>query len=166
MTSNTNPEILPEMQHLHRIGLGGGCHWCTEAVFQHVSGVFKVEQGWIASSVPHDSLSEAVILHYMDTVSLEKLIEIHLSTHSSESSHSMRAKYRSAIYYFDEEARLSSEKYLRQQSDQLVTAVLPFVAFKKNKETYLDYYRKNPDSPFCQRYIEPKLEKVKLLQRK
>jgi len=91
------------LAHIGRkIGLGGGCHWCTEAVFQALRGVERVEQGFIRSTAPHDGWSEAVIVHFDPAViDLKTLIEVHLRTHASTSEHSMRGKYRSAVYAFD-----------------------------------------------------------------
>ena len=90
------------MDKISKVGFGGGCHWCTEAVFQQIRGVSKVDQGWIASVVPHDTFSEAVIVHFDPRIiKLDQLIEIHLKTHSCTSSHPMRSKYRSAVYYFE-----------------------------------------------------------------
>ncbi|MEP2968245.1 peptide-methionine (S)-S-oxide reductase, partial [Nonlabens ulvanivorans] len=71
------------MKTILKIGLGGGCHWCTEAVFQAVTGVVKVEQGYISSETPYDSMSEAVIVHFSTLVDLEQLIDVHLETHAS-----------------------------------------------------------------------------------
>ena len=154
------------MDDLKKIGLGGGCHWCTEAVFQAVEGVAKVEQGYIASEVPADSFSEAVIVHYLSKkVNLERLLEIHLHTHNSTSNHSFRNKYRSAIYFFspedEEEIKMILEKLQKNFDKELVTQVLPFKKFKASRESIQDYYRKNPDAPFCKRFIEPKLIIVK-----
>ncbi len=87
---------------IDKIGFGGGCHWCTEAVFQSLMGVIKVEQGWISAEGTED-FHEAIILHFnSDIISLKKLIEVHLYTHNSTSNHSMRIKYRSAVYAFTE----------------------------------------------------------------
>lgn len=146
-----------------KIGLGGGCHWCTEAVFQGVRGVNQVDQGWISSIGHNSEFSEAVIVHFnRKEVSLQDLIKIHLETHSSASVHSMRAKYRSAIYYFELAHRIEIEKILSREQDNridnIITQVLPFSDFKLNKESYLNYYLKNPDAQFCQRYIAPKLD--------
>jgi peptide-methionine (S)-S-oxide reductase len=60
------------------IGLGGGCHWCTEAVFQSLRRVTAVSQGFIASTAPHSSFSEAVIVEFDSmAISLAVLIEVH-----------------------------------------------------------------------------------------
>ena len=91
------------MNYAQKIAFGGGCHWCTEAVFQSIKGVLKVEQGFVASTKKNSSFSEAVIVHFEDSkIALKTLIEIHLHTHKSTSNHSMRSKYRSAIYTFSE----------------------------------------------------------------
>lgn len=154
------------MEDVQKIGLGGGCHWCTEAVFQSVEGVVKVEQGYIASEAPADALSEAVIVHYLaKKVNLERLLEIHLHTHESTSNHSFRKKYRSAIYYFSAGDKVATKKILEKLQmnfeKELVTQVLPFRKFEASRESIRDYYRKNPEAPFCKRYIEPKLDYLK-----
>ncbi|MEM9076169.1 MAG: peptide-methionine (S)-S-oxide reductase [Bacteroidota bacterium] len=79
---------------MDKIGLGGGCHWCTEAVFSSLNDVIRVEQGFISSN-EESAFSEAVIVHYdSNAISLKDLVGIHLYTHKSTSDHSMRAKYR------------------------------------------------------------------------
>lgn len=154
------------MESIHKIGFGGGCHWCTEAVFQAVTGVQKVEQGYIASSREAADFSEAVIVHYHPSIiSSKDLIRIHLHTHNSTSDHSFRRKYRSAVYFFIPEERadyLSIIEELQQEFDKaLVTQALPFREFRASRDSIQNYYRKNPDAPFCKRYIEPKLEIIK-----
>lgn len=151
--------------NISKVGFGGGCHWCTEAVFQSLLGVEKVEQGWIASEDENEWFSEAVIVYFNpEEVPLKILMEVHLRTHKSSSKHSMRSKYRSAIYYFQD-----TEKYvitntlesLKKEIDQdIITQVLPFKQFKESREEIQNYYFKNPDKPFCQTYITPKLKLI------
>jgi peptide-methionine (S)-S-oxide reductase len=156
---------------MNKVALGGGCHWCTEAIFQSLKGVGKVEQGWVQSNPPHDSFSEAVVVHYdSESISLETLIEIHLLTHSSTSNHPLREKYRSAIYYFDQLTQDQSIRILRKLKSQdqksYITLVLPFVNVRLNEEQFLEYYKKQPEAPFCRTYINPKLRKLKDRYRK
>ncbi|WP_029042146.1 peptide-methionine (S)-S-oxide reductase [Cucumibacter marinus] len=146
----------------HTIGFGGGCHWCTEAVFAALKGVSDVEQGYIASVPPDEALSEAVIVHFDPaTISLEVLVEVHLHTHSSTSNHTMRGKYRSAIYATSDAQRGEAEEMLSHLQagfdEKLVTRVLPFVVFEPSPEQFRDYAVRNQGKPFCRAYIDPKL---------
>lgn len=150
---------------MKRIGFGGGCHWCTEAVFQFFKGVEKVDQGWIQSTVPYNSFSEAVIVNFdPNKISLEQLLEAHLMTHSSTSNHSLREKYRSALYYFDKNDKELGVKILQKiglkNQQDYVLKILPFLNFKSNSKESLNYYQKNKEAPFCDRFIRPKLMKL------
>lgn len=150
---------------MHTIGFGGGCHWCTEAVFQSLKGVDSVEQGWIASAAPFESFSEGVIVHFTDEITLEALVEVHLLTHSSASGHSMRGKYRSAVYYFDTSQKPAIEERIallsREHGTHYITQALVFKSFKGNVEQQLNYYQKNRQAPFCRTYIHPKLKAIR-----
>ncbi len=150
------------MSNICRVGFGGGCHWCTEAVFMTLSGVSTVQQGFIRSDFPNDAFSEAVIVTFdSELVSLEQLIDVHLRTHASTSKHSFREKYRSAIYTFDDDQRRHCETYLQklqQQFEQpLITSVMNYVDFQSSDEKYRNYYYRDQDRPFCRTYIEPKM---------
>lgn len=152
------------MENIEKIGLGGGCHWCTEGIFQSLVGVIKVDQGWISFDESKATYSEGIIVYYdTNTISLATLIEIHLLTHSSSSNHPLRHKYRSAIYYFNKKQQIESQFILSEGNktgNQCITTILPMAMFKLNKQHYLNYYTKNPEAPFCQRYITPKLQKL------
>ncbi|MBZ9729713.1 peptide-methionine (S)-S-oxide reductase [Salegentibacter sp. JZCK2] len=149
-------------EKFEKIAFGGGCHWCTEAVFQQIIGVKLVEQGYIASTGKDADFSEAVIVHFNNKeIPLARLIEIHLHTHQSTSSHSMREKYRSAVYYFDKSTKeKASEIILNLQShfeEEIITKVLPFALFEASRKEIQNYYQKGPDRPFCRNFIHPKL---------
>jgi peptide-methionine (S)-S-oxide reductase len=151
------------MHKLEKIGLGGGCHWCTEAVFQSFKGVVSVEQGYLASNNENSSFSEGVCVNFNpETVNLQLLIEVHLATHKSTVNHSMRDKYRSAIYTFSEEQKTYAKQILaslnEQYQDKLVTNVLDFRAFSASREAITNYYYNNPGKPFCETFINPKLK--------
>lgn len=147
---------------LQKIGFGGGCHWCTEAVFASLRGVIRVEQGFIGANAPDDNFSEGVILTFEpEKISLGSLIEIHLRTHSSMSNHAMRQKYRSAVYAMDEAQAEAAQCVLAEVGlsfdTPLITRVLPFRTFKASEERFQHYAEKNAGGPFCTNYIDPKL---------
>lgn len=151
---------------MQKIAFGGGCHWCTEAIFQSLKGVRKVEQGWISSTLSSATTpSEAVIVHF-DTslICLETLTEIHLFTHNATSNHNFRKKYRSAVYTFSDKQEEEVQNILDEKQKlfdkTLVTKVYPFGEFRLNVEEYLNYYKSNPQKPFCKVRIEPKLRVV------
>ena len=128
------------MRELKKIGFGGGCHWCTEAVFQSLTGVSKVDQGFIASTGENSTFSEAVIVHYNpDTIPLQLLVEIHLRTHKSTVNHQMRSKYRSAIYVFSElqfdEVIQMLQSMQKEFDNNLITEVYRFMNLSLQEHT-------------------------------
>ncbi|PTX43101.1 peptide-methionine (S)-S-oxide reductase [Christiangramia gaetbulicola] len=151
------------MKKLEIIGFGGGCHWCTEAVFQSLKGVGEVEQGYISTATEPEVFYEGVIVHYHpNLISLEKLIEIHLITHHSTSNHSMRSKYLSGIYVFNNDQKILSDKILNElQEDydkKIITRTYDFGNFKASRPEIRNYYKTDPGKPFCKLYIDPKLK--------
>ncbi|PKP63377.1 peptide-methionine (S)-S-oxide reductase [Novosphingobium sp.] len=146
----------------HETGFGGGCHWCTEAVFQSLRGIVRVRQGFIAADPPYDGFSEAVAVAWDPVrISLEDLVAVHLATHASTSMHKMRGKYRSAIYVHEPATaiavRAAIERLGHETGSAFVTEVLPFRAFRESDPRFRDYYLRNRAGPFCESYIEPKL---------
>ncbi len=151
-----------------KITLGGGCHWCTEAVFQALRGVVHVDQGWASAKDDASRFSEAVTVTFNPTIiPLKVVIEIHLYTHSSTSQHGLRKKYRSAVYVHTSEQVAEVEAAIAdgqtQLSQPIVTEVVSFSSFRQNVTHYQNYYQNRRDAPFCTRYIIPKLQ---LLQKK
>jgi peptide-methionine (S)-S-oxide reductase len=154
------------MSTLLKFGFGGGCHWCTEAVFKQLKGVHKVLQGYIASTSPFSNFSEAVIVSFNPSeISLKDLIMVHLNTHASTKDHSFRDKYRSAVYYYS----LNDKPYIKRLLEDLkrednkayITKILKLESFKESRESIRDYYTKHPNAPFCNRYILPKFKILK-----
>ena len=104
-----------------------------------------------------------MIAHFdPEQVSLATLIEIHLRTHASTSNHTMRGKYRSAVYAFDkaqqEQAQAILDNLQEQFDEPLVTRALPYRSFKPSDERFQEYFKKNAGGPFCKAYIDPKLQ--------
>lgn len=164
---NGNHHFPPAREFkLAKLGFGGGCHWCTEGVFQALRGVAQVDQGFIQSDAPADTWAEGVIVSF-DPLSIElaTLSEVHLRTHSAARARSPRSKYRSAIYIFEDsqrhEAELAITRFAAESGKAVHTLVLPLTGFRASDERYQNYYRTNPNRPFCRRFIDPKLDYIR-----
>lgn len=149
-----------------KAGFGGGCHWCTEGVFQALRGVSQVDQGFVQSDAPADTWAEGVIVTFdLSVIQLATLSEVHLRTHSATRARSPRGKYRSAIYIFEDSQRHESElaiaRFAEETGKAVHTLVLPFRNFMASDEHHQNYYRTDPSRPFCRRYIDPKLEYIR-----
>lgn len=161
LSFDVNPSVPPST----KIGFGGGCHWCTEGIFASVLGVKVINQGWIAAQGEQHGYSEAIELSFdASVIDLATLIKIHLYTHASTSSHSMRDKYRSGVYVYDDAQFALVQKILKDlaaEFDQpIITQTYRFADFKINKPELLDYFYTGPHRPFCKTYIHPKLQKL------
>jgi len=147
-------------------GFGGGCHWCTEGVFQILRGVSEVHQGFLQSTAPDDSWAEGVVVRFdPEIISLDILIEVHLRTHSANSGYTPNGRYRSAVYVGDADQRHRTDTAITRLAKDVDTAartkVLLLVGFRSSEERYRNYYRTDPTRPFCRRYIDPKLVAIR-----
>ncbi|TXH00151.1 MAG: peptide methionine sulfoxide reductase [Nevskiaceae bacterium] len=147
---------------IETLGLGGGCHWCTEAVFSSLAGVSAVRQGYIRSAAKHANPAEAVEVDFDPvTISREDLLAVHLATHASTDPRKATGKYRSAIYVFEDSERKRMAALLADAQVEagatFATQVLLHCGFTPSAETFQEYYAKNPQGAFCTNYIDPKL---------
>jgi len=148
------------------LGFGGGCHWCTETVFSALAHVAVVKQGFIRAVPPNNSYSEAVEVTFDPArISLDALVRVHVATHASTSNHSMRGKYRSAIYALDDATQAAAKAALAnaemETGARFVTSVLRHQGFKPSDAQFQNYYASDPSRPFCRTYVDPKLAKLK-----
>ncbi len=148
-----------------KLGLSGTCYWCTEAIFQSLTGVEAVEQGWISSIGDDDWFSEGVMVTFNpELISLKNLIDVHLHTHSSTRNHSMRDRYRSGVYAIEhQQLNEIADALMVLQSEfteKLITQAYVFNLFKPSADEMQNYYYKDTERPFCQNIITPKLQKL------
>lgn len=159
---------------------GAGCFWCTEAVFQRVKGVLKVESGYAGGTVPNPTY-EAVctgitghaevtqITYDPKIISFAELLEVFWKTHNPTTLNRQGAdvgtQYRSAIFYHNNEQKELAEKYKHQLDEAkiwdaaIVTEISPFKKFYKAENYHQNYYNNNSSAPYCSFVITPKLEK-------
>lgn len=161
--------------------LGGGCFWCTEAVFQMIRGVEKVEPGYAGGSLPNPSYEQvstgttghaevAQITFNPEVISFREILEIFFGTHDPTQLNRQGAdvgtQYRSVILYRNEEQKAMAEQVIREFEDDkvydkpIVTKVEPLKAFYPAEEYHKDYFKKHPKQAYCQVVIAPKIAKL------
>mgnify|MGYP001327146315 CR=1 FL=1 len=165
-----------------KVDFGGGCFWCTEAIFQQLKGVLKVESGYSGGTVVNPTYREVCsggtghaevieITYDPNEISFDDLLRIHLTTHNPTTVNKRGAdrgsQYRSIIFYRTEEEKLSAmhtiDEAQKSYTDPIVTQLEPFEHFYKADDNHQDYYNRNPDGGYCQAVIEPKLAKLRHL---
>jgi peptide-methionine (S)-S-oxide reductase len=170
MNSSTN--------HMELATFGGGCFWCTEAVFQMLPGVKSVTSGYAGGTKPNPTYkevctgttghAEVIQIEYdPQVVSYEKLLhtfwEAHDPTTLNRQGNDHGTQYRSIILYRNEAEGVAAEKSKAEAqknfSDPIVTQIVPLKQFYKAEGYHQDYYRNNSDQPYCRLIIRPKVEK-------
>lgn len=162
--------------------LGEGCFWCSEAIFQRLKGVIKVESGYSGGNVPNPSYeavctgktghAEVVQITFDPLIiSYKELLEIFFSTHDPTTLNRQGAdvgtQYRSVIFYHNDEQRKTAEKLKEELNkskiweNPIVTEISPFKNFYKAEDYHQNYYNNNSHQPYCSFVISPKLEKLK-----
>ena len=160
---------------------GGGCFWCTEAVFELVEGVEDVVSGYAGGANPNPTYEEICtgetghaevvkITFNPGVVSYESLLETfgqcHDPTTLNRQGADVGTQYRSVVMYHDDEQRLAAEKWKKKLDDSLadsvVTEIVEASIFYPAEKFHQDYFKRNPNQGYCTFVIRPKLEKLKL----
>lgn len=161
---------------------GGGCFWCTEAVFKRLKGVSSVTSGYAGGNIENPSYNqvfsgetnhaEAIQVEFdPNVISYEKLLDIFWVTHDpttlNRQGPDVGTEYRSVIFYHSAEqkniAQKSKEKLEKSNHfrARIVTEIVPFTNFYKAEDYHQNYYEKNHDiNPYCTIVIDPKIEKL------
>jgi peptide-methionine (S)-S-oxide reductase len=168
---------------LEKATFGGGCFWCTEAVFQRIPGVKSVVSGFAGGHVPNPSYqdvctgltghAEVVQIEYdPSVVSYEKLLTVFWKSHDpttlNQQGDDFGTQYRSIILYSTEaqkQAALKSHQDLKARRafrDPITTQLVPLTAFYPAEAYHQNYYNVHRGSDYTEFYIVPKLRKLKL----
>jgi peptide-methionine (S)-S-oxide reductase len=172
----TNPAILDTAT------LGAGCFWCTEAVYEQLNGVISVTPGYSGGITKDPTYRDvcsgltghaevAQIVFDTSKISFTELLEVFWTAHDpttlNRQGGDQGTQYRSVIFYHDENQRLIAEKYKQKLNEEhafdnpVVTEISPLKQFYKAEDYHMNYYDKNGNAPYCQRVIEPKVEKIR-----
>jgi peptide-methionine (S)-S-oxide reductase len=164
--------------HIETATLGGGCFWCTEALYQMLPGVKSVASGYAGGTTKSPTYkevctgqtghAEVVQIEFDPAVlSYEKLLEtfwkIHDPTTLNQQGADKGTQYRSIILYSSEAQKIAAEKSKASAQQRfgkpIVTEIVPLQEFFKAEGYHQDYYRSNPNQPYCRMVIQPKVEK-------
>lgn len=163
--------------------IGGGCFWCTEAVFQKVKGVEKVVSGYAGGNAPGrptyreicsglSGFAEVIRITFdANILSYQDLLIIFMTTHDPTTLNQQGAdrgtQYRSVIYYHDDHQQKVALEVLKQVQDyysnKIVTEISALPTFYTAESEHQNYYKNNTRQGYCTYVIEPKLAKLRKL---
>lgn len=171
------------MNKLDVATFGGGCFWCTEAIFNEIKGVEKVISGYSGGNVPGKPTyreicsgltghAEVIQIHFNpEEISFKELVIIFMSTHNPTTLNRQGAdvgtQYRSVIFYHNDSQKAISEDVFKEVDpyfdNLIVTELSPAVTFHEAEAYHQNYYANNPSQGYCSAVISPKLSKLRQL---
>lgn len=166
---------------LQKMTVGGGCFWCTEAVFDQIKGVEKVMSGYSGGNVPGTPTyrevcsgltghAEVIQVSFdPKVISYKDLLEIFMTTHDpttlNRQGGDVGTQYRSVIFYHTDAQRETAEGVLEEMAevytDPVVTELSPLDTFFPAEADHHDFYAKNPNQGYCAAVISPKIAKFR-----
>ncbi len=170
------------MSNLAVVALGGGCFWCTEAVFVRVKGVVDVESGYCNGQHPNPSYedvctgttghAEVVRLTYDPAViGLKQMLQIFFAVHDpttlNRQGHDVGTQYRSGVYFTEPDQQTVARELIAElEAEQvfdapIVTEVAPLSNYHAAEEYHQDFFEKNPYQGYCLAVAAPKVVKLK-----
>ena len=162
--------------------IGGGCFWCTEAVFQQLQGVEKVESGYAGGHVENPTYRQVCqkttghaeviqITFDPEVVSYDELLKVFWTTHDpttlNRQGNDKGPQYRSIILYHNDEQKAVAEQSIQEVAtqiwnDPIVTELAPYTTFYIAEQEHQDFYeRNNSFHGYCRVVISPKVAKVR-----
>lgn len=162
---------------MERATFGGGCFWCVEAVFERLEGVRSVTSGYAGGHTPKPTYrqvctgdtghAEVVQIEFDPrTISFARLLDVFWDAHDPTTPNRQGAdtgtQYRSIILWHNEAQKQTAEKSkaaaAKRFKSPIVTEIVPLKQFYPAEEEHQDYFRKNPNAPYCAFVIRPKLK--------
>ncbi len=161
---------------------GGGCFWCTEAVFEQLDGVVSVLPGYAGGNVENPRYKDVcggqtghaeVIRIEFDSqrISYADLLTVFFATHDpttlNRQGHDTGTQYRSIVLYSEEGQKREAEAFIEHLNasgvfgNRVVTEIKPLDKFYEAESYHRQYYSANPAQPYCQVVIDPKIKKLK-----
>lgn len=162
------------------IVLGGGCFWCTEAVFDRVRGIVDVESGYSNGETLNPSYEQVctgrtghneVVKLVFDPaqITLREILEIFFVVHDpttlNRQGNDVGTQYRSGIYYLNDDQKQVADDVIREIADSgtyrasVVTEVLPLANYSTAEAYHQDYFVNHPNQGYCAFVVGPKVEK-------
>ena len=165
---------------LETITLGGGCFWCTEAVYEHVDGVTAVESGYCNGRVAQPTYEQVCsgatgcvevirVAFDADRISLREVLEIFFVIHDpttlNRQGNDVGTQYRSGVYFHDPAqqavAREVMDEVNAQLGGRLVTELLALADYSRAEDYHQHYYANHPEQGYCAMVAAPKIEKFR-----
>lgn len=169
------------INNLEMAVFGGGCFWCTEAVFKMLKGVSSVLPGYTGGTVPDPTYeqvsggktghAEAIQVTYNpQQITYNDLLTVFFGSHDpttrNRQENDVGTQYRSAIFYTTPVQKQVAESFIKEINDSsndgapIVTEIAPLSTFYPAENYHRDYFATHPGNPYCEVVINPKLEKV------
>jgi len=167
-------------QYIMKATFGGGCFWCTEAIFQKLNGVNEVLPGYMGGTTVNPTYeevctgqtghAEVIEIDYdPEVLSYKDLLGVFFKTHDpttlNRQGNDVGTQYRSEVFYHSEEQGEIAKAFIQGLTeegifeDPIVTAVSPASTFYKAEDYHKNYFNRNPNQPYCAAVIKPKVDK-------
>ena len=169
------------MTNYEKATLGGGCFWCTEAVFLEIEGVIEVVSGYSGGHVKDPTYQQVTtgrtghaeviqVTFDPEVISYREILEIFFTMHDPTQLNRQGAdvgtQYRSVIFYHSQEQKETAEAFIEEMKETnifnlpIMTQLEPFEAFYEAEDYHKDYYNRNKNQGYSRIVIAPKLDKV------
>ena len=170
------------LPRIETLTLGGGCFWCTEAVFERVRGIIQVQSGYCNGTALQPTYeqvctgrtghNEVVRLTFEPAIiSVQQILEIFFAIHDpttlNRQGNDVGTQYRSGIYFHTPQQQQVAQAMLEQLAQErvfdapLTTELLPEQNFWPAEDYHAQYYARNPSQGYCAAIIGPKLAKFR-----